>query len=230
MPKIRATGLTDLDDDGNPILTNYRGAFGETAFTLGTSHLKMVEPEPLIKSAKVAVPIWDNPYSGGKTGTTAAGPQVLVTLPDWRPLAPGSGFRVPFNAQRDKFIPAAQVDFSGQNISLAIDYKLNDEDQSMKILAAESQTFEGELFLCKDPGTGDLLHVRQYDSVAEVQDWLQHHAGADASTACDILVRFSPFNEAPISITSKSAGVQVTVGQGVGIGRIISAQIYDSSL
>jgi hypothetical protein len=231
MPKIRATGQPDLDDDGQPVLTNYKGAFGETAFSLGTSHLKMVQEEPLLKSARVAVPIWDDPYSGGKSSsTTAAGPQVKVTLPDFRPLAPGSGFRIPVNAQRDRFIPAAQVDFSGQNISLAINYKKNDDDQSMQILGVETQTFEGELFLCQDPGTNDLLHVRQYDSVAEVQDWLAHHPGASSSTGCDILVRFSPFNEAPVSITSKSAGVQVNVGQGVGIGRIIDALIYDVTL
>jgi hypothetical protein len=231
-PRIggRPDSPIDLDDNGEPILTQYKGAFAgaETAFSLGTAHLKMVEEEPLIKSARVAVPIFDDPYKAGATTTTAAGPQVKVTLPDWRPLAPGAGFRIPVNAQRDRFIPAAQVDFSGQNISMALNYQLNDSDKSMKILGVETQTFEGELFMCQDPRTKDLLHVRQYDSVADVLDWLEKHPGA--REACDILVRFSPFNESPISITSKSAGVQVTVGQGVGIGRIIDALFYDVTL
>ena len=219
--------VLDLNDLGEPILREYKGAFAETAFTLGTSHLKMVEELPMIKSAKVAVPIFDKPYEPAGANPSAAGPNVKVTLPDWRPLAPGSGFRIPVNAQRDRFVPAAQVDFSGQNITMAINYALQ-PDKSLKILGVETQIFEGELFLCQDPGTKDLLHVRQYDSVAEVLDWLDDHPGA--RDACDILVRYSPFNEAPVQITAKSAGVQVTVGQGVGIGRIVDALFYDPSL
>jgi hypothetical protein len=225
-PRIREKNALDVDDEGMPILTQYKGAFGETAFTLGTAHLKLVQEEPLIKSARVAVPIFDDPYSPG-SGQTAAGPQVKITIPDWRPLAPGSGFRIPVNAQRDRFIPAAQVDFSGQNISLAINYELND-DRSMRILGVETQTWEGELFLCRDPTTQDFLHVRQYDSAAEILDWLENHPGA--RDACDILVRFSAFNEAPVSVTSKSAGLQVILGQGVGIGRVIDALLYDVTL
>jgi hypothetical protein len=227
MKDAKGNPSLDLDDNGKPILTNYKGAFGETPFTIGTSHIKLVDTLADFKSAKIAVPLYDTPYDASGTNTSAAGPQLRITLPDWRPLAPGSGFRIPVNAQRDKFIPAAQVDLSGQTVSLAIDYSLND-DKTMKILAVETQAFEGELFLCQDPVSSDLLHVRQYDSVAEILDWFENHAGS--RDACQVLIRYSPFNDSPVTITSKSAGIQVIVGQGVGIGRIIDAVLFDPSL
>src|SRR5262249_48269833 len=117
--------------------------------------------------------------------------------------------------------------FSGQNISMAINYEL-ESDSSMKILSVESAAFEGELFLCQDPLTRDLLHVRQYDSIDEIMDWLSSHPGAQE--VCQILVKFNTANQGPVSVTSKTAGVQVFVGQGVGVGRIVDVLVFDPTL
>jgi hypothetical protein len=110
---------------------------------------------------------------------------------------------------------------------VAVNYDLV-ENNKMKIKSVESQQFQGELFVCEDPITHDLLHVKQYDSIAEIQDWIEAHPGV--FEACDLIVRYSDFNEGAVSVTSKANGVQVTVGQGVGIGRVIDALIFDPSL
>jgi hypothetical protein len=161
-------------------MTQYKGIFGESAFKVGTNHLRFVEEKALFRSARIAVPIFPNPYIPNDIVANAAGGDAVTVLPDWRPLAPGAGFALPVNGERERFYPAPQVDFSGQNISMAINYALQ-PDKSMQIMSVESAAFEGELFLCQDPLT-------------------------------------------------MTAGVQVFVGQGVGIGRIVDVLVFDPSL
>jgi hypothetical protein len=83
----------------------------------------------------------------------------------------------------------------------------------------------GDLFLCRDPATADLLRVEQYESMAEVMDWIQTHPGS--YEACGFIVRYSPFNNYPHMLAATKAGIVLLVNQGSGYGRISSVEIYD---
>lgn len=222
-PKVK--GVMMLDDYGQPLLTNYKGAFGETVFTIGTSHMKVIETLPLIRSAKVEVPSYPNPYDPFAVGLAAA--PKLVTLTDWHPKSPDNGIRIPINGQRDRFIPSASIDFTGTSISLNIDYNPN-PDGTAKIEAIISNDYMGDLFICRDPVTGDLLRVEQYESMAEVMTWIQDHPGS--YEACGIIIRYSPFNNYPQMFASTTAGIVLLVNQGSGYGRIATVEVYDPNL
>lgn len=221
----KANGVMMKDDFGRPLLTSYKGAFGETAFTIGTKHMKKIQDLPLIRSARVQVPAFSNPYDP-YVGPVASIP-MLETIADWRPKAPNNGFRIPINGQRDRFISSASIDFSGSSLSLNLDYE-QQPDGRMKLQAVQSNDYMGDLFLCRDPVTADLLRVEQYESMAEVVDWLQKHPGT--YDACGIIIRYSPFNNYPHMLASTTAGIVLLVNQGSGYGRISSVEIYDPNL
>jgi hypothetical protein len=221
----KKNGVMMKDDYGQPLLTNYKGAFGETVFTLGTSHLKLAQELPLIRSAKVEVPNNSDPYDPFKIGLAAS--PIITTLADWRPKTPNNGFRIPLNGQRDKFIASASVDFSGSSLSLNLDYELQ-PDGMMSLEAVQSNDYMGDLFLCRDPVTGDLLRVEQYEAMAEVIEWIQTHPGS--YEACGFIIRYSPFNNYPHMLAATKAGIVLLVNQGSGYGRISSVEIYDPNL
>ena len=57
--------------------------------------------------------------------------------------------------------------------------------------AVETTDFLGEIFVCQDAPTGDLLGVRMYSTVATILDWLGNHPGS--YDACGIIIRYSPY-------------------------------------
>ncbi len=213
------------DDHGRPLLYSYKGAFGETAFTLGTAHMRVTQTMPFIRSAKVEVPTFADPYN--PAAVTVAGPALLTTIVDWRPSMPNNGFRIPINGQRDRFIASASIDFTGTSLALLLDY-LELPNGFAKLEAVQSNDYMGEVFLCRDPNTGDLLHVEQYESMAEVMEWIHAHPGATDS--CGLIVRYSPFNNYPMMLASTRAGIVLTVNQGSGFGRISAVEMYDPNL
>jgi hypothetical protein len=85
------------------------------------------------------------------------------------------------------------------------------------------------VFVCQDPNpnSGDLLHVRIYDSGQTILDWLANHPGAQA--ACDIVVRYSPYNNYPDYITSRANGVKINISQGYGFGRVDDVTLYNTN-
>jgi hypothetical protein len=221
-PKYK--GAVMLDGNGKPLLSAYRGAFTGTPFAIGSAFMTLVQPQPYTKSATVAIPFFADPYA---PAIAAGSPPPRMTMPDWTPLAPGAGLLIPLDGQRDRFLPAAKVDFSGQNLDMTVAYQIQ-PDKTMKILGIESHTFEGSIFLCQDPITHDLLSVQQYDSVANIQAWISSHPGV--YEACDLLVRNSAIDSSPVQVAAKKAGVVLTVGQGSGVGRVVDAFFYDPSL
>lgn len=219
----------ELDDKGQPLMTDYKGAFTGTPFSLKTNNIQLVKYDPNNEAAQVQLPNWKDPYSKAAGLLPDPGPKVL---PNWRPLAPGAGFPIPVNGERDRFIPAAAIDFSGQNLSMNLDYNEDPKDHSFTIIASEASVFEGEIFLCDDPVTHEILHVRQYDSIAEIQDWMSRHTGVQ--DACDMFIRTTPAGSGsalgePAQLLAKKAGITATVGQGSGVGRIIDVLVYDAS-
>jgi hypothetical protein len=63
-----------------------------------------------------------------------------------------------------------------------------------------------------------------YTPAATIIDWLSAHPAAQ--TACQIVVRYSPFNNFPDFITTLSNGVRVDIDQGYGYGRVVDATLF----
>jgi hypothetical protein len=205
------------------------------------------------------------PLSQGNTPTTVAN---FTPLVPWLEVQPGVGFSFPIDGQHDQAVATGQLDFTGVLETYIVDYtpwidghkpscangdgcgpgftcdavskKCFASDDTIQVLAIESADFLGEVFLCQDPKTQDILHVRQYDSALAVVDWLAAHPGGwdpinqvvmpSAQDACAIVVRYSPYNNYIDYITSKAYGVKLSINQGAGLGRVIDATLYDPSI
>jgi hypothetical protein len=176
----------------------------------------------------------------------------LVALVPWVEQQPGIGFSVPVTGSRDKQVTTAQLDFTGNLETYVVDYEpWQDQvkpsctydqkcsagyscdakgrcvDGTIKIDAIEATDFLGEVFPCVDPTSGDLLRVRQYTSALVIVDWLSAHPGAQA--ACDIIIRYSPYNNYIDFITSRANGVKMAINAGQGLGRVVDVTLFDPS-
>ena len=206
-----------------------RVAFGtaKTSFSLGATSIKILQTFPNIQSAMVRVPLHANPYDPKSKGL----PVYDVLIP-WLPRQPGVGFPIALNGQIDKFVETAQLDFSGTTISANIDYDVvldpmthqPAKDGSIQFLAVETNDFLGQVFLCQDPDSGDLLSARMYSPAAAILDWINTHQ--KALDACGLIVRFSPFNNFPDYITSLNGGVRLGITQGGGFGRVVDVTLF----
>jgi hypothetical protein len=236
------------DETGRPILAPYEGAFGTnmTAFTLGggsnpsspvTVALTMSGPKhdgtyPDIQEAMVDVPLHVNPYDA-TSAPPSGGPAVTEVLVPWLPKQPGVGFPVAIDGQRDRFIETYQLDFSGTQISANVDYDfLVDANgaptRQLMFLAVETPDFLGDVFVCRDKSTKDLLTARMYKSVKLILDWFVAHPAA--YNDCQIIVHYSPFENYVDYITSLVNGVRLGVTQGGGYGRIVDVTLFDPTL
>ena len=210
-----------LRENGKPILTPYKGAFAgnATPFTLGTQGMKLLQTFPDLQAAQVEVAHTENPYDP----TSKVVETLKVLVEPWVPMQPGVGFLWPVNGQQDKLVMAASMDFSGVTTSANVSYKLND-DQTMSLLAVETIDFLGDIFLCQDPVSGDLLRTKMYGSVATLVDWIASHPGSQ--DACGLIVRYSPYGNFPDYIISTTNGVRVGVTPGGGYGRVNDATLF----
>ena len=106
-------------------------------------------------------------------------------------------------------------------------------DHSIKVAAIYASDFLGEVFVCQDPNTGDILHVRQYDSTYDILTWLAAHPGSpgdqvpSAQDACGIGVKYSAYDNYPDYISSSVNGIVLNTNQGQGFGRIVDAELFD---
>lgn len=228
LPPLDGAGGLLRDDLGRPILSRYPGAFAgaATTFSLGPTGIRVKEVHPELQEAVVGVPTTANPYDPA----SAAG-SFDVFVP-WLPRQPGVGFQVPLSGTLDKFIETAQMDFSGTTISANLDYgPVIDPatgqpaaDGSLQLLAVETTDFLGDVFLCQDPSSGDLLRARMYTPVQNILDWLGAHP--NARQACGMVIRYSPFNNYADYITSLTNGVTLGVTQGGGFGRVVDVTLF----
>ncbi len=225
-------GAVTVDEFNKPILTAYEGAFGQsrTVWTLGASPIKIIKTYDNIQSAMVKVPLHSNPYDLTSIAP-AAGDNIQVLMP-WLPKQPGVGFPVALSGTRDKFIETYQLDLTGNTITANVDYDFAVDPKTHKVipdavnfLAVETTDFLGDLFLCQDPITKDLLSARMYTSVSTILDWFTSHPGA--YQACAIIVRYSPYGNYADYITSGVGGVRVGITQGGGYGRVVDGTLYD---
>jgi hypothetical protein len=99
---------------------------------------------------------------------------------------------------------------------------------SIIVQAIDTSDFLGDVFMCKDPITNDILRVRMYDSAQSVLDWLTAHPAA--TNACDIVVRYSPFNNYIDKIFARTYGVSLNISKSFGAGRVADAELWDPAL
>ena len=93
-------------------------------------------------------------------------------------------------------------------------------DDSIKFLAVETTDFLGEVFLCQDPPTGDLLTARMYTSVVD-HPRLAHRAPRRVPRRAAMIIRYSPYDNYADYITSLLNGVRLGITQGGGYGRVV---------
>jgi hypothetical protein len=227
-PPTDRNGNMLVDGEGRPLFFNYHGIWAGTAFSIG-SVIPVTQTLPYIASAILALPSYANPYDLTSTNTP------LTTITPWLPYQPGNGFNIPINGQRNQFVQTGSLDFSGVTITTNVDYlPINDPDSGAltgaTIAAVETQDFLGEVFPCVDPATSDILRVKMYSSSLDIVNWLEAHPGAQA--ACNIFIRYSPYDNYPDYITSVTNGVLVSVNPGAGSGasRIADATIFNPGL
>jgi hypothetical protein len=248
-PPVTADGDVMLDDLGKPYLAAYAHIIdhGATPFALnmvstppawvptGTtdkgSPVKILMTDDFIGQALIQVPIMGNctgslPCSYDPFGSSPT--QTVKYLVPYAPQQPGIGFGIPLNGQIDKFISTSQLDLSGTTVSANIDYTITPDasgkGQNVNFLAVETQDFLGEVFVCQDAATRELLTARMYTSVQTMTDWIDAHP--KAKDDCQIIIRYSPFNNYPDFITSLTNGVKLSVTQGSGFGRIVDATLF----
>ncbi len=246
LPPLNDDGTILTRANGKPLYEGYCSAFGQpTSYTIGgASAITVTATFPDLGEAFVSLPVYANPYGPG-----AAPDSTIQVMVPWLPFQEGVGFPVPNGAtggSQDVFVQTAQLDFTGQVITPVMDYlpvPSNGNDPNplnpavpfgVSIEAWETQDFLGEVFLCYDStsdtartGTGrpgDILSAHMYSSAATIVDWLSNHPGAQ--TACQVVVRYSPFNNYPDYITSLAYGVRLGIDQGFGFGRVVDATVF----
>jgi hypothetical protein len=225
---LDANGNIKMDRAGKaPLLAKYPGAFGETAFTLGTRHNKVEKKFPKFANVQAEIANFANPYDTTSTNTP------FHVLTDWKPVLPNHGLTLPVNGQRNKFIPTATFHIEGETLQMDIDYlpenvSPDGEQETVHIIGVQAGNFLGEVFLCKDPYTGDLLSAHMYSSMGEIIDWVQNHPGSYDN--CNIIVRYSPYNNYPRFVSSVANGIILQGNSGSGFGRVHYVTLFTPGL
>ena len=236
-----AAGVKLLDGNGKALLTAYPGAITNTPFSIGSAKLKLLDIRLFDLTAKVRLPNQANPYDDASASTD------YDALVPWTGVRPGIGFAIPISGTRDRWISTDQLDFSGITTTILVDYlaKPNADGTdcvataakpcAVKIMAAETQDFLGDVFMCSAPNptngrVKDYLNVGMYTSAGYILDWLKNHPHAADPEKCSIITRYSPFNNYPDFITSLTNGVKVNISQGSGFGRVVDVTLYDPTL
>lgn len=253
IPLDSATGKPMLNSEGDFVFKPYPGAIGTqqtasaglgvtlagTTIALGNTGVTIQAPPTnsngeYSQQAMVSFPVHQNPYDP----TSPPGPAISKLLP-WTPKQPGNGFSIPVNGELSQFIEAADVDLSGVTISADVFYDCQVDPSTgdclsngaLQFEAVYSTDFLGDVFLCQDPNTGDLLTAQMYTSVGDMLSWLAAHPGVylaanTESGSCGLIIRYSPYDNYADYITSNNNGVQVQVTQGGGYGRIVGAVLF----
>jgi hypothetical protein len=228
-----AVGNVILDEDKNPILTKYPGAFvgKQTPFAIGLpTSVKILDTHPFIRAAKVSVPIHADPFNPAS--------QELApheTLVPWIPKGNGAGFYIAVNGSQDRFVNTHELDFSGTTVSLNMNFlypndpvtHLDDYTKVPTVAATETTDFLGEYWMCQ-ARNGEVLRVRMYTSAQTILDWFTSHPNSVGD--CDVVFRYGPFGNYLDYITARATGVRLGINPGAGSGRVIDIVVYDPSL
>jgi hypothetical protein len=224
-----------VDALGRPILAGYRGAIGATSksvFALSLAKpvpvaIASTSPPDLTQLAQIVVPRFTDPYDD-----TSPPLDPLEVTVRWTPKSPGVGFPVTKNGEIDEFVSTAKLSLGGATLDAdvfedvhldATTHKL-DKDGRLDFKAVRSRAFFGEVFLCQDPASGDLLRARMDTPASALLDWIASHPGSYG--ACGLVERTSPFDTAVDALTSIANGVRVDFDHRDGAGRVDGATLF----
>ena len=218
-------GLVDLT--GQPINPADYAAASGTATSLALSFQQQANSpigiSQVFQGSQQALFSFPNPSSA--TGSSQ-------TLTSWAPYQPGVGFDEAFygNSVLDFFIRTAASILAGVTTDIVLDYNFKPDPTTLtgsaiEVMAAESQDFLGDVFMCCEPAANPpLLAIRMYTPTQAVVNWLNSVPSSYAD--CGIVVRWSPYDNYINLIESTAYGVRLQVTQGGGLGRIVGATLY----
>jgi hypothetical protein len=139
-----------------------------------------------------------------------------------------TGFYIPINSSRDRFVKQEEFDTTGIAISTVIGTvpvlqggvvvpALN------RLSSADSRDFLGEMFVCKSGG--DLLKVRMFTPADVVLEWITTHPQAMAD--CNLIIDYSGFGSVLARVTSITNGVIVNFTDPSGITAQANNSVVD---
>src|SRR5580698_2750046 len=125
------------------------------------------------------------------------------------------------------------MDFSGVQVTALADwdYELlagGVPTTQILFLAVETTDFLGDLFVCQDTNTKDLLTATMYTSISTILQWIAAHP--TSYTECNLIMEYSNYENYLDWINSQSNGVRLESTQGGGFGRIVGATLFDPNL
>ena len=183
---------------------------------------------PVIQSAMMTFPQHMDPYD---TASPLDNPGTLDFLLPWLPKQPGVGFHIPINGQQDRFVSGFDIDFTATTIfgDVIFDYvDPKNPAKGIRFEATRSENFLGEIFMCMDTQTNDLLKVEMFTPTLDVLDWLYSHP--NSLQTCQIIVRWTKYSNYVEFISSLVNGTRVHATQGGGWGRVNQVELWDPTL
>lgn len=220
-PPQDSPGQLTRDLDGvRAELARYPGVFGRSPFAKGASNVVVLSTDASTRSARIRIPNEPDPYHGAQPPSAT-----LDAMVGWDDVTRAGGLWLATSATQDKRVKRAQLRFVGSAMSYVVHYS-DGPSGTIVVDAIEADDFEGEVFLCRDPATGNWLRARAYASAATIGEWIAAHPGATA--ACGLVTR--SVGGAVTLVASTTNGVQLLMGTADGAGRVVHALLYDPAL
>jgi len=231
-PVDSSTGKILRNGAGDPILKPYRGGFTSTStvFNLGRNILSVPQDQLTVMStdvnlqqATIALKTKASTFDpSSANGPTMTFPINYVIPTDF------TGFYIPINSSRDRFVKQEEFDTTGIAISTVLGTVpvlqngvavpgLN------RMSSADSRDFLGEMFVCKSDG--DLLKVRMFTPADVVLEWITAHPNAQAD--CNLIIDFSGFGTVLARVTSITNGVIVNFTDPAGVTAQANNSVVD---
>jgi hypothetical protein len=226
-------------DSSVPLASGVGSVFAVGHKPKGANRLSFISTNANQMTAYVAIPNAPNPYNAIQASTAPVPANIQATIP-WTQSYDGVGFDIPLDATHDKFIQTQQIEFTGILETYLLDVVpwtnplTNEPDGTLTVDAIEGDDYLGEAFLCQDigsypvPGTGDILGAHMYDSAASVLKWITDHPTSEVN--CQLIIRYTIYNNYVDFITSLSTGVQLSFSTGTALGRVDAVVAFDPTL
>ena len=218
LPPVDANGNFARNAAGRPILEPYTGGFASTATVLNLGRnigavpndlFTALNKDPAIEQAKIQLATRTSPFDP----LSAAGPPAVQVVGYTIPTN-DTGFYIPINASRDRFVKTEDFFTSGNALTTTLKViPALEKAGAIRLSSVDTNDFLGEAFVCRD--NGELLTVRMFTPADVVLDWLVRHPNAYAS--CNIIVDYWEFGTVLSRVTSIANGIIVNFTRPSGI-------------
>jgi hypothetical protein len=212
LPPLDANGHIARTASGRPLLEEYPHAFastgtifhfGKNVGALPTDLWTVLDREPSIEQSKVVIKTPNGPLTGA----------IGYMLP-----TDETGFFVPVNASRDRFVKTENYYTTG--IAITSTLQMVPVLQDLKVVpgllrfsSVDDEDFLGHVFLCKD--RGELLGVKMFTPSEVVLDWVKRHPNAVAN--CGLVFDWWEYGQVLKGVDSLVNGMTVDFTRPSGI-------------